>query len=307
MNKHHPIKMLIVGVAVGISTLSYLSTPAFADEDEHEEGPIELSEEQIEQSGIGVATVQNANIREALRVYGKIVSNAEKVQLVNARYGGSIRTVTKSIGDTVRRGDTLLTVEANNSLKDYSIKSSVNGVVTQRNANVGEQTKDRVLFKIEDFSTVWVDLTLFPKDLAQVQAGQSVRVSSLDRTLLAEGRISYIEPASRGANQAVMARVVIENPELTWRPGQFVTAEITLTETMAPITVRNEALQIVDEETVVFVKGEEGFEPRAVILGRSDGELSEVISGVQPEEIYITKNSFLLKADLGKGDIEDDD
>jgi cobalt-zinc-cadmium efflux system membrane fusion protein len=70
------------------------------------------------------------------------------------------------------------------------------------------------------------------------------------------------------------------------------------------VVIRNEALQIVEDNPVVFVQGEEGFEPRAVTLGRTDGELSEVLAGLSVDEVYVSKNSFILKSELGKEDAE---
>jgi cobalt-zinc-cadmium efflux system membrane fusion protein len=70
------------------------------------------------------------------------------------------------------------------------------------------------------------------------------------------------------------------------------------------VILRNEAIQIIDNAPVIFVQGEEGFEPRLVTLGRSDGEVSEALSGLSIDEVYVSKNSFVLKSELGKEDAE---
>ena len=40
------------------------------------------------------------------------------------------------------------------------------------------------------------------------------------------------------------------------------------------------------------------------MLGRTDGEYIEVLTGLKNGETYVTKNSFILKSELGKGDAE---
>lgn len=290
-------------------SLCLMSTPTLAEtshgtEEEHEEGHIELSQEQIEHAGIGLAQVSSGTIRDAFSVYGVVTSNTEQVQSVSARFDGVIRSVNKSIGDRVRKGEKLLTVEANESLKAYSVVASINGVVTQRNANIGEQTTDRILFVIEDFSTVWVDLSLFPKDVAKAQLGQKVRIKNVNGSIAGAGKIIYIAPSGNRNNQVTIVRVLMNNSDSEWKPGLFIDAEITLSEVTAPLVVSNEALQLVEGENVVFVKSEERFEPRPVRLGRSDGELSEVLSGLTAEEVYVAKNSFVLKSELGKAGVE---
>jgi len=286
-----------------MSTLAFAET-GHGDEEEHEEGHIELNQAQIKHAGIGLSRVGPGNIRETLPVYGVITSNAEQIQSVSARFDGVIRSVNKKIGDQVRKGETLVTVEANESLKTYSVVSSLNGVITQRHANIGEQTADRVLFVVEDFSTVWVDLSLFPKDVTKAKLGQTVRIKSANNPITGEGQIIYIAPLGNSNNQATIARVLVNNTDNLWKPGLFVNAEITLSETAAPLVIRNEAVQLVEGENVVFVQGEEGFEPRPVTLGLTDGESTEVLAGLDVDETYVSKNSFVLKSEMGKEDAE---
>ncbi len=312
MNLKHDNKLSFTQYVFCCLTLLTLCGPLSAEaenesEEEREESHIKLTQEQIELSDIVLQKAAPGNIRELLPVYGMIATNAERIQSVSARYDGVIRDVTKRIGDHVRKGEILVTIEANDSLNAYTIVSSLNGVITQRTANIGEQTADRILFVVEDHSTLWVELALFPKDLAKANVGQKVRINNVDATQVADGQIGYIAPFGDNANQSTNARVLIDNPQGFWRPGQFVSADIILAEVKAPVVVRNEALQIVEGETVIFLQSEQGFEPQAIILGRSDNESSEVISGLKVNDTYVSKNSFILKAELGKGDIEDDD
>jgi membrane fusion protein, heavy metal efflux system len=290
-------------------TFCFMSTLAIAepgqwDEEEHEEGHIKLTQKQIEHAGISLSRVGAGNIRETLPVYGVITSNAEQIQSVGARFDGVIRSVHKTIGAQVRKGEKLVTVEANESLKTYSVVSSLNGVVTQRHANIGEQTTGKVLFVVEDFSTVWVNLSLFPKDVTKAQVGQTVRIKSTNNPITGEGQIIHIAPQGNSNNQTTIARVLINNKDNLWKPGLFVSAEITLSETAAPLVIHNEAVQRVEGENVIFVQGEEGFEPRPITLGRTDGESSEVLAGLNVGEIYVSKNSFVLKSEMGKEDAE---
>ena len=102
------------------------------------------------------------------------------------------------------------------------------------------------------------------------------------------------------------ARVVLANADRRWPPGLYVTADLAIAEFPASLAVRNEALQLLDGRSVVFVKGDEGFEARPVRLGRTDSALSEVLEGLQAGETYVTANSFILKSELGKGEAAHD-
>ncbi len=274
-------------------------------EEGHEEGEedkVALTPAQIKTAGIEIAQVGPAPIRETLPLYGVVAPNAERVRDVAARYAGTIRRVDKKIGDQVRQGETLAMVESNESLQTYAIVAPLAGVVTARNANPGEQTADKPLFTVADLSTVWIELSLFPRDVAKVRVGQSVRVKSTDAGLSADGAIAYVAPFGSSANQTLTARVILNNPEHRWAPGLYVNADVTLSEQPVALAIRNDAVQTIEGKSVVFVQHDDGFEPHPVRLGRSDGEFSEVLEGPEAGQTYATANSFVLKAELTKGE-----
>lgn len=275
------------------------------EEGRHESAAsVALTPDQIAAAGIELATIGPARIRETLPLYGVITPNAEHVREVAARFPGVVVSVKRQVGDPVQRGEVLATVESNESLQTYSITAPLNGVVTARHANPGEQTGDKALFTVADLSTVWVELSLFPRDVAKVRTGQIVRVGSPDTGASAEGRLVYIAPFGQTANQTLVARVLLDNPERRWAPGLYLTAEVTLAETLVPVAVRNEAVQNLEGRDVVFVQDDRGFSPHPVQIGRSDGEHSELLSGPGAGERYAAKNSFILKAELGKGEAD---
>lgn len=277
-----------------------------ADEGGHEEKEegVKLTADQLERSGIKIAQAGPAELREHLSLYGAIVPNAERVLEVSARFPGIIRSVKKRVGDSVKRGETLATVESNESLQTYGVVAPIDGVVTARNANEGGQAADGALFTVADLSTVWVELSVFPRDLAKVRVGQVVRVKSADTGLAAEGKVVYVAPFGSSANQTLTARVQLPNREQKWPPGLYVNAEVVLSSMQIPLAIQNQALQTVEEKTVVFVRDDHGFEPRELKLGRTDGEVTEVLEGLAAGESYATYNSFILKAELGKGEAE---
>jgi membrane fusion protein, heavy metal efflux system len=313
-------RLMILALALMLGACGGGESPATAEasmakpdaehaEGEHEEGngPIRLSAEQISAAGLELADAGPAQIHQTLPLYGVIVPNAERTREVAARYAGAVRSVAKRVGDEVRQGETLATVEADESLQTYAVTAPLSGVVTARNTNPGEQTGDKPLFTVADLSTVWVELSLFPRDAGKVRIGQRVRFANPDTGESAEGKVIYIVPFGRAESQTLTARVLLDNPDRRWAPGLYVSAAVLLDESSVPLAIRGEALQTLDGRSVVFVQTEEGFVPRAVGLGRNDGEHAEVLSGLEPGARYVARNSFILKAELGKGEAEHED
>lgn len=272
--------------------------------EDHEEGKITLSNEQLRNTGIQVVKAGPVAIRQTLPLYGVITPSADGIQQVSARFPGIIRQLTRKPGDRVAAGDVLATIESNESLKVYSVTATINGVITDRQGAVGEKTSDAPLFTIANTSTVWVDLTLFPRDIARVKSGQAVRVVQSQRGLSGEGSVIYVGVHANPVNQSTTARASLDNAEGQWFAGHFVNAEITLAETKVAVAVRNEALQTHEGKTVVFVREADGFEPRPIQAGRADSVHTEIVSGLAAGDAYVASNSFILKSDLGKESAE---
>jgi cobalt-zinc-cadmium efflux system membrane fusion protein len=53
------------------------------------------------------------------------------------------------------------------------------------------------------------------------------------------------------------------------------------------------------------VEDEDGFEPRAVTVGRTNGTHVEIISGLKAGQKIVSAGAFTLKAQLAKGSFGD--
>lgn len=190
---------------------------------------------------------------------------------------------------------------AEGSLARYELRAPFDGMVVEKRVAVGEAIKeDADIFVIADLSTVWGEITVYAKDLRVVGVGQKVTVRSKELGLEATGKVSYLGPLIGGQTRAAAAHVDIPNPKGLWRPGLFVTVELFQEEVPVPVAVSADALQTLRDWDVVFVQYGNQFEARPLELGRSDGQWVEVVSGLAPGEKYAARNSFVLKADLGK-------
>ncbi len=191
--------------------------------------------------------------------------------------------------------------EAPGDLTRYEIRSPRDGMVIEKHLSVGEALGEASgIFKIADLSTVWVEITVYTKDLGTVKPGQRVVIRSKELGINATGAISYIGPLVGEQTRAAKARVSIPNPAGLWRPGLFVAVEVVQEDVPVKIVVPVDAIQTMGSWQVIFVQYGNLFEARPVDTGRTDGERVEVLSGLIPGEKYVSKNSFVLKADIGK-------
>ncbi len=263
------------------------------------EGRTKISPEIAEAFELETLVAGPAVLQETVTVYGRIMTNTERVREVSARFDGVIQSVYPSLGDTVREGQPLAKVESNESLKSYTIKAPIGGVITQRDANPGEQTGERRLFTIMDTSSVWVDLSVFPADRKRVLAGAPVTITAATGGQPVESTIARVNVQAE-ANQSVTARVVLDNTGGQFLPGTYITAEVTVGTHPVPLAVKRTGLQAFRDFTVVFAQIGDEYEVRMLELGRHDREWIEVLGGLDPGTRYVSEHSYLIKADIEK-------
>jgi cobalt-zinc-cadmium efflux system membrane fusion protein len=280
-------------------------TAAFEDRQYHwsypnYEGRTQIPATMAEQAGIKIGTAGPATIRESLRLTGRVQADPDRLSHVRARFPGVIQSLQRSLGDTVKVGDVLATVQSNESLQTYSVKAPIAGAVIKRDVQVGEATGNEPMFVIADGSQVWVELDLFSRDLTRVSAGQNVTVESLDGRYRARGVIDWISPLAAHASQSVGARVPMNNAEGNLRLGQFVRGTVEVADHPVPLAVKRSALQRFRDHQVVFARFGDTYEVRMLELGRANPEWVEVLGGLAPGTEYVTTNSYLIKADIEK-------
>jgi cobalt-zinc-cadmium efflux system membrane fusion protein len=264
------------------------------------EGRTTIADDMAEQVGIKTEIAGPVTLSETRTLTGRIQTNPNRLSHVRARFPGVVIKINKELGDQVKAGDILATVQSDESLQNYQVKAPIAGQIVKREIQVGEATSENPLFIIADLSEVWIELDIFVRDLNYIKVGQPVVLESLQRDYSTIAKIDWISPLAMHASQSVHARVIVPNTDDALRPGQFVRAHVTVAENMVPLAVRQSALQRFRDHQVVFVKFDETYEVRMLKLGRSNREWVEVLDGIDPGNSYVTDNSYLIKADIEK-------
>lgn len=271
-------------------------------EKEGERG-IELTDAKIAAAGIELEIATKGEIRESLRLNGILQPNQENLVQVTPRFPGIAREIAKRIGDSVAKGDLLARVESNTSLTTYELRAPIAGTVIDRQASLGEYVSEqKPAFIITDLSSVWADFSVYRRDLGRIQINDNIVIDAEDGGQPIKAKVSYISPVGNSETQSALARVVLSNQEQRFRPGLFVTGRLFLAAKAAPVTVKPSALQTINNQTVVFVREGDKFEIREVETGERDAEQVEIKSGLKSGDTYATKNSFVIKAELAKGE-----
>ncbi len=193
------------------------------------------------------------------------------------------------------------------ALAEYKMRAPIDGIVIERHLTRGELVSEQTAyppFVIADISSVWVDLTVYQRDIANLNSGQTVRITFGHGIPDASGTIAFISSSFEEQTRTATARVILDNPQGHWRPGLFVTAHLSTEQLSESVVVPRSAVTQLEGQTVVFVQEGDIFEQRRVHLGNASEDKVEILSGLEPGERYVARNVLALKAEFNRTELE---
>lgn len=269
---------------------------------EHGEGPVNMTPSVMREFGIVVGKAGPGVLHETVVLPGEIQYNQEAIAYVTPRYEGTVLSINSRLADAVKKGDVLATLESTETLRPFELKAPFDGVIVAYDVTQGQTVEAGLpLFTVADLSTVWADLQVYQRNIAEIHRGQKARIEGGHLESGYTGDIAYVAPTVDEHTRTGLARIVVDNTNGRWKPGQFIKGIISTDEQKAALLVPRSAVLKIGDEAIVFVQDEDGFEPRPVELGSSDAESWEVISGLKPGETIVVENPISVKAEMGKG------
>lgn len=182
------------------------------------------------------------------------------------------------------------------------VRSPINGIVTRTLVGPGSVVGSGAeIALISDSSRVEVVLDAPPATTGLIVVGSRIEARWTGGDAV-EAEVTGVAPGSAGMAGTVRARIIGSPPP----PGTVVSARLVGGQGDV-LTVPSEAIQTVGGKPSVFVVEEKGFRAHAVVVGRTSSGRTEIVSGLEGEEQIAGAGAFLLKAELGKSEVEDED
>src|SRR5215472_11184326 len=128
--------------------------------------------------------------------------------------------------------------------------------------------------------------------LKRMNAGQKLRVEAWDRELknkIATGTLETHDNQIDQTTGTLKLRAVFDNPDDSLFPNQFVNARLLVEQKNGVVLVPNAAIQRNSQNIFVYVvKPDSTVTVRNVTLGASEGDFTEVVSGLEPDAVAVT-------------------
>ncbi|GMV09895.1 MAG: hemolysin D [Gemmatimonadota bacterium] len=189
--------------------------------------------------------------------------------------------------------------------RTMTLYAPASGVVTERTVVQGQSiTPGEKLFTIADLSRVWVEADLRGADAASVRAGTTaeIEITGLAARSFA-GRVDYVYPTLETDARTTRARIAVANTGGLLKPGMYATVRLS-TPSRTTLTVPTSSVVRTGERAFVFVELAGGkLKSQDVELGRTAGDYTEVLAGIEPGQRVVTSAQFLLDSESNLGEV----
>lgn len=157
--------------------------------------------------------------------------------------------------------------------------------------------KGQGIFNIYNTKKVWAVINLYPSTQNTVAIGQKVRIKIdglKDKKI--EASINFIEPVIRNNEKNITARIYLDNMDYDIKVGAIVKAELE-SKKETGLFVPASAIVNLGMNNVIFVKKGDLFETRKVHIGTHSDNWTEIISGVDKDDIIAENGQLLMDSE----------
>ncbi|XID74760.1 efflux RND transporter periplasmic adaptor subunit [Alkanindiges sp. WGS2144] len=197
-----------------------------------------------------------------------------------------------------------------NSNGRFVLNAPIGGVISSKDVVAGEmvQASDQLLV-IDQLNSLWLEFIVPDELVSRLVINERLNMRLPNSEQNHSAKLLSLTPRADLQTGRLVARARVNNPQLRLRPNMPALVMVkTASAAQSSLVISSQAVQQVEQANVVFVASPASdgvvFAPRPVQLGNksSDGQWIEVRSGLKSGEQYATRNSFILKSELEKGE-----
>ncbi|MBW9170360.1 efflux RND transporter periplasmic adaptor subunit [Clostridium estertheticum] len=181
-------------------------------------------------------------------------------------------------------------------MDNASIASPINGVISERNVEVGEVVSSAVsAFTIIDASSLRSEVSMTDKDVIKVKVNQKipVQISSMNNKIV-QGIVDTISPSADAKTQLYTVKVKIENPSNLLKPGMIVRVEFPDVVKTDISVVPNGAIFTENSVQYVYIVDATRLKKKQVVVGISNTLQTEIVSGIKLGDQVVTEGQSFL-------------
>ncbi len=249
---------------------------------------------------VTVVRASRGAISKTLEVGGEVV--AENQVNAFADIAGKVTSVLIEVGDTVRKGQRIASVDPSTPGKEFSespVAAPISGTVTALPVSVGDKiSSTTVVASIGRLDALDIEVHVPERFIGQVRLG-----TQADCSFAAwpgkgfPARIVELSPVVDPTTRALKTKLALEEPDGRVKAGMYAKVELVLERRTGVLALPIDCVVSRngnDRRDVLFVVADNKAAQRTVEVGLSTSDLVEIKSGVREGEQIVASGQSLL-------------
>jgi RND family efflux transporter MFP subunit len=158
-------------------------------------------------------------------------------------------------------------------------------------------TSGQPMVTLMSYDKMYVDFNLPEKNISEVELGQEALITNytiVEDTLI--GKVSELSPMISAETRTFGGKLLIDNPDLTLRPGMFVKADIITAKKDSVIVIPKNIILTGNRGKYVFVvERNSAADDRQIVTGIENNDYVEVLEGLKVNDRLIIKGFETLR------------
>lgn len=185
-------------------------------------------------------------------------------------------------------------------IRDAQVISPVSGTVVAKNVEVGEYVAATTpVVEVVDVSRLKARVFISERDAYRMKEGTAVTITAeVFPGETFQGKVNYVSPRGDASHNYEVEVAVLNEKAHALKSGTFVNVRFDGGDAVPRLTIPKNALAEGLKNPYVFVvttgPSEARAERRELVLGREEGDLVEVLNGLQPNEVVVVSGQLNL-------------
>ena len=225
------------------------------------------------------------------------VIEAKKSYNVVSKTDGILNDIFFKESSFVEKGDKLFSILSTSSIGEILITAPFNGYVGITDYKIGDKLKNGdLLLTLDDMSSMKAFIYLPEKILPQISENiKYIASSKLFPEQKYFGVISNIDQRVNRDSRTIRAYAIIDNKSKNLRPGLLLNIDIVLDEIKDTMLIPEESVLTSKDYSYVFVIDEDIAKLKKVNLGITSNGMIQILSGLKSNDKVVTLGHEKLK------------
>ena len=251
-----------------------------------------VSAEENFKTAKATASASYDNAKATLNSAEIALGNAtQNVALAQNAAEASVKTAQASVNSAKAAMDI-----AENSLKSTSVTAPISGYISLCNVSAGQMvTAGSPLFEISNTNIIDAEVQVTESVIPLIDVGTKAVISVESAGVIdLEGAVTSLNPVKNEATGLYTIKVSIDNSDSIVNAGMLADISLTTASLDNIIKIPSEALINEGDDYYVYVAKEKTAEKKKVVIGVSDENYTEILSGIGEAEMVIVDGKEYL-------------